>query len=72
MASEILTKRHMVEATEVSLVRVTEIVADGSGFVRAVRVYGAPDGSDGPPVFELLLRGADRAAIELKTPELTF
>ncbi len=72
MSSAIITHTQKVEVTEVEKVIVTEVVdADGS-FVRAIRIYGAPDGTDAPPVIDLVLRTDTAAKIELTTPALNY
>lgn len=72
MNSTVTTRRHVIDVSNTQQVRVTEIVATNGQFQRAVRVYGAPDGTDGPPVLEVILTADTRAKIEVLTPELTF
>ena len=73
MTSAIATIREVVGITEVAHVDVTEIVADpAGGYVREVRIYGNPDGTDAPPVVTLRLAAPARAALEVQTPEMAF
>lgn len=72
MTSQIIPRSQKVEVTEAEKVQVTETVEDGGTFVRAIRVYGSPDGTDGPPVLEIILRADSAEKIAVTTPELSF
>ena len=73
MTTTVTTLRHVLGVTEVAHVDVTEIVADpAGGYVREVRIYGNPDGTDAPPVVTLRLSAPARAALEVQTPEMAF
>ena len=52
---------------------VTEIVATGNGFTRAVRFFGEPV-VDGSPrlLLDVTLTSAERANLEVSTPVLQF
>lgn len=65
--------RQTIAVDEVVDVQVSEIEDRGDGtFIRAIRVYGQPDGRNGDPVFELRLIGNAADDIEITTPTLNF
>jgi len=70
--SNVSTLRQTVQIENVAAIAVTEVVPDGGGFVRAIRVYASPDDTSGPPVFEVIVRSEDRENIKVTTPELRF
>ncbi|MCA1776040.1 MAG: hypothetical protein LC676_10650 [Loktanella sp.] len=72
MTTEVTTLRHTLGISDVAHVDVTEIVAEGGGYVREVRVYGSPDGTGAPPVAVLRISAPTEAALGVQTPELTF
>ncbi|WP_298962192.1 hypothetical protein [uncultured Methylobacterium sp.] len=73
MASVINTITSSVEVTEVESVVVTDIADDGTGKkIRAIKVYGRPLGTEGSPVFTLLVSSQSEDKVKIKTPELPF
>lgn len=72
MSSETIMVSQKIKVTEVRKIIVTETVEDGGAFVRAIRVYGEPGGTDAPPILDLVLQSDDATAIELTTPALTY
>ena len=74
MRSNITPLQSRVEISHVRDVQVSQIVDDGSGgFVRALRIFGAPEGACGPaPVLEVLIRSQTRGDLDITTPELSF
>jgi hypothetical protein len=60
---------------QVADVVVSSIVDDGSGtgtYVRAISVFGAPNGTNGPAVFVLQIKSTTAANLDISTPTLTF
>lgn len=59
--------------TSVRSIVVTEIVATGGGFTRAVRFFGEPV-ADGAPrlILDVTLTASDKASLEVSTPVLQF
>ena len=58
-----------------SIVVSTPPVDDGLGtgtFVRSISIFGAPNGTNGPAVFTLLVKSATSAHLNVITPTLTF
>lgn len=71
MASEVKTVNHKLSVSEVVDIQITEIVV-ATGYARAIRIFGAPDGTDGPAILEIVVTSATRANIEITTPEVNF
>jgi hypothetical protein len=60
---------------QVADVVVSPIVDDGTmtgTFVRAISVFGAPNGTNGPPVFVLQIKSTTNINLDIATPTLTF
>ena len=72
MSTQVTTRRHVLDVTAVQEVRVTEIVDDGGQSVRAIRIFGLPDGTEGQPVLEIILHSDEEENLFVTTPELTF
>lgn len=73
MASTVeLLSQHLSLGNVRALV-VTEIVATGDGFTRAVRFFGEPV-VDGAPrlLLDVTLTSAEKASLEVSTPVLQF
>ena len=54
---------------------ITPIVDDGTNsgtFVRAIRIYGQPNGTNGPAVFELRIKATVASKIDITTPNIAF
>ena len=68
----ILTLKQTVEISDVTDVKVTEIVEEGAGFVRAIRIYGAPAGENAPLILDLRIKSANSASLNVTTPVLEF
>lgn len=68
----IVTTQQTIEIDSVTDVQVTDIVADGSGFVRAIRIYGTPAGTNAPLLFDLRIKSDTLANLDITTPVLTF
>lgn len=68
----ITTTQQMVEITDVTDVKVTEIVANGAGFVRAIRIYGTPAGDNAPLLFDLRIKSDTQANLNVTTPVFEF
>jgi hypothetical protein len=60
--------------TDVRDVQVGEVVDDGAGgFVRAIRVFGEPEGSAGPAlVLEIQIQSNAKTDLDITTPTLSF
>jgi len=64
-----------LQITQVDSVVVTPVVDDGTNtgtWVRAIRIFGEPNGVNGPPVFELHIKSTTQANLEIATPTLNF
>lgn len=64
-----------IQVDQVVSVVITPIVDDGTStgtWVRAIRIFGQPNGTNGPPVFELDIKSTTEANLEIVTPTLTF
>lgn len=73
MASSITSLTTAIGVDQVVSIVVTDVVSDGNGgFVRAIRIYGQPSGTNAAPVFTLTLNSTDASAIALHTGDLTF
>ena len=73
--SNITTLSQTIVVDQVADVVVSQIVDDGSGtgtFVRAISVFGAPNGISGPPVFMLQIKSTTAANLDVTTPVLNF
>jgi hypothetical protein len=60
---------------QVADVIVSAVLDDGTGtgtFVRAISVFGAPNGTSGPAVFVLQIKSTTAANLDIATPTLTF
>ena len=68
----IVTTQQTVEITDVTDVQVTEIVEDGAGFVRAIRIYGSPSGDNAPLILDLRIKADTSAALNVTTPVFEF
>lgn len=68
----ISTTQQAIEVTEVGDVIMTAIVAEDANWVREFRVFGVPiEGeSDAPLLFTLRVVAADKASLEVTTPQL--
>jgi hypothetical protein len=74
-ASTVTILNQTVEIDSVDSVVVTAAVDDGTStgtFVRSIRIFGEPNGTNGPPVLEVRIKSQTLANIELTTPTLTF
>ena len=60
--------------TDVRDVQVTDVVEDGAGgFVRAIRVFGEPEGSAGPAlILEVQIQSDTKTDLDITTPTLSF
>lgn len=74
MRSTVTQISSRVAISEVRDVQITEVVADGTGgFVRAVKVFGAPEASAGPAlILEILIQSEAKSDLDITTPELSF
>ena len=71
--STIAPVRQTLKVTDVEDIQVTGIVTDDDGrAVRAIRFFGLPDGTDGPPVLEIILDAANPENIKVTTPLVDF
>ena len=73
--SNIIALAQTVVVDQVADVVVSQIVDDGTGtgtFVRAISIFGAPNGTSGPPVFQLQIKSTTAANLDISTPTLTF
>lgn len=72
-ASEIKTLFERIAISEVRDVQVTEIVSEGDGWVRAIRVYGEPVSDSAPTmILELRISSLTKDDLKVTTPELEF
>ena len=72
MASVITQHTMKITVSEVEDVQVTEIVNDNGEYVRAIRIFGQPEGVNAAPVLEVHVRSADQNKIKVTTPEIDF
>lgn len=73
MASALSVTGQHLALSEVRAVVVTEIVATGEGFTRAVRFFGEPVVNGAARlILELTLTATDKASLEVSTPVLQF
>lgn len=70
--STLTTRKQTLEVDAVQAVDVTEIVDDNGTPAREVRIYGAPDGTDAPPVLTVKLTSDTEANLEVQTPKMAF
>jgi len=73
--SNILALAQTIVVDQVADVTVSSIVDDGTGTgtsIRAISVFGAPNGTNGPPVFVLQIKSTTAANLDISTPTLTF
>jgi hypothetical protein len=72
-ASSITSLTTAIGVDQVESIVVTASASDGNGgFIRAIRIYGAPNGTNAPPVFTLTLTSSDASKIAVHTGDLTF
>lgn len=74
-ASTLRTVNQVLDIDLVEDVVVTDIVDDGTGgggWVRSIRVFGNPIVDGAAPVFELRIRSATKAKLELTAPTQNF
>lgn len=73
MASSVTALSSIVKVDQVEAVSISEIVDDATGAkVRAIRIYGQPDGKAGTPVFTLQLASDFATKLLIHTPEQSF
>jgi len=74
MRSTVTQISSRVAISEVRDVQITEVVEDGAGgYVRAVKVFGAPEASAGPAlILEILIQSEAKSDLDITTPELSF
>jgi hypothetical protein len=73
MTDSVLTQTFQkIKVTEVEDVQVTEIVDDSGKFLRAIRVFGMPGGTEAAPIIELQIQSATAEKIKVTTPEIDF
>jgi hypothetical protein len=73
MTTSVITQHtSKITVTDVEDVQVTEVVEDNGEYVRAIRIFGAPEGVNAAPVIELLVRSTDQNKIKVTTPEIDF
>lgn len=70
--STLTTRRQTIDVSNPVDIQVTDIVAVGGSFQRAIRIYGEAEGTDGQPILEVVLTAPTAAAIDITTPSLTF
>jgi hypothetical protein len=73
--SQVTTLNQVVEIDSVDSIVMTAPVDDGTStgtFVRAIRVFGEPNGVNGPPILEVRVKSTTVGNIEVVTPNLTF
>lgn len=70
--STIVRVHETLRVTDVRDVKITEIVDDSGTFMRAIRIFGEPSGSNGLPVLEIIIESTDQSDIAVTTPEIDF
>jgi hypothetical protein len=73
--SNIYPVAQTIAVDQVGSIIVSPPMDDGLGtgtFVRSIQIFGAPNGTNGPPVFTLLLKSTTSANLDISTPTLTF
>ena len=74
-ASALTPLAQTLQIDQVDSVVVTPMVDDGTNtgtWVRAIRIFGEPNGVNGAPVFELRLKSTSQPNLEIATPTLNF
>lgn len=72
MASVLTTVTQKIAVSDVADIKVTEIVSADGVYTRAIRIYGAPSGTDAPPVLEIVVSSDTQGNIKLTTPEIEY
>lgn len=73
MTQSVATTLHQtIEITDVADIVVTEVVDEGGIWTRAIRIFGAPAGVEGPPILEIRVKSSVKANIEITTPAVNF
>lgn len=71
--STITTTRQHLRLTDVTSIVITDTVQTSDGrYVRAIRVFGTPTGTNVPPLFELTVDAATSAALAIPIPPRTW
>ncbi len=73
--SVLTTLAQLVEIDSVDSIVMTAPVDDGTGtgtFVRAIRIFGEPNGVNGTAILEIHVKSTTVGNIEIITPNLTF
>ncbi len=73
--SNIIKLAETIVVDQVADVTVSAIMDDGTGTgtsVRAISIFGAPNGTTGPAVFVLQIKSTTPANLDISTPTLTF
>jgi hypothetical protein len=71
----VLNVSQVVEVDSVLSVVVTDVVDDGTNtgtWVRAIRIFASPNGTNGPAVFEVDIKSTTMGNLDITTPPLQF